>query len=243
MDGSVIYNWCWSSPAHSFSVPSPVGLATLFCSPGFETSLFVASYDSQGYGGGIRPHKTPESVSESYVTTDGQSASLSWNKAPIWGLRPDFHDCQTVAGLLMWGALSDEMTGLSFTSAADPRQGSLSRVQVPWYSWPYYTLSDLRLPFSSPPTSCRVTVEVLEPASSVPYKPSTRTTHRTHLLMYTCLHFCCLTLGMAVFFVFFFACSCTRYPATSYLSSIGLRGNLFIESLPSNGNPYYYIYI
>jgi hypothetical protein len=22
---------------------------------------------------------------ESYVTTDGQSASLSWNKAPIWG--------------------------------------------------------------------------------------------------------------------------------------------------------------
>jgi hypothetical protein len=30
------------------------------------------------------------SESESYVTTDGQSASLSWNKAPIWGIRPDF---------------------------------------------------------------------------------------------------------------------------------------------------------
>jgi hypothetical protein len=44
---------------------------------------------------------------ESYVTTDGQSVSLSWNKAPIWGLRPDFWYCQTVAGLLMWGALSD----------------------------------------------------------------------------------------------------------------------------------------
>jgi hypothetical protein len=27
--------------------------------------------------------------SESYVTTDGQSTILSWNKAPIWGLRPD----------------------------------------------------------------------------------------------------------------------------------------------------------
>jgi hypothetical protein len=26
--------------------------------------------------------------SQSHVTTDGQSASLSWNKAPIWGLRP-----------------------------------------------------------------------------------------------------------------------------------------------------------
>jgi hypothetical protein len=28
--------------------------------------------------------------SESYVTTDGQSASLSWYKPPIRGLRPDF---------------------------------------------------------------------------------------------------------------------------------------------------------
>jgi hypothetical protein len=53
-------------------------------------------------------------VSQSYVTTDGQSASLSWNKAPIWSLRPDFYYCQTIAGLLMWGALSDERTGLSF---------------------------------------------------------------------------------------------------------------------------------
>jgi hypothetical protein len=41
-----------------------------------------------------------------------QSASLSWNKAPIWGLRPDLYYCQTLAGL--WGALSDERTGLSF---------------------------------------------------------------------------------------------------------------------------------
>jgi hypothetical protein len=43
-----------------------------------------------------------------------QSASLSWNKAPIWGLRPDLYYCQTIAGLLKWGALSDERTGLSF---------------------------------------------------------------------------------------------------------------------------------
>jgi hypothetical protein len=33
----------------------------------------------------------PESECESYVTTDGLSASLSWNKAPIWGLRPGFY--------------------------------------------------------------------------------------------------------------------------------------------------------
>jgi hypothetical protein len=58
------------------------------------------------------------SESESYVTTDGQPASLSWNKAPIWGLRSDFNYFLTVAGLLIWGALSDERTGLSFTIAA-----------------------------------------------------------------------------------------------------------------------------
>jgi hypothetical protein len=53
--------------------------------------------------------------SESYISTDGQSARLSWNKEPVWGLPPDFYYYQTVAGLLMWGALSDERTGLSFT--------------------------------------------------------------------------------------------------------------------------------
>jgi hypothetical protein len=46
--------------------------------------------------------------------TDGQLASLSWNKAPIWGLRADLYYCPTVAGFLMWAALSDERTGLSF---------------------------------------------------------------------------------------------------------------------------------
>jgi hypothetical protein len=104
--------------------------------------------------------------SESYVTTDDQSASLSWNKAPIWGLQPDLYYCLTVAGLLIWGALSDERTGLSFTIAAGPHQRSLPRVPVPWESRPYFTVSDLRLPFSSPPTTRRVTVEVFDPAST-----------------------------------------------------------------------------
>jgi hypothetical protein len=38
-----------------FSGPSPVGLMTIFYCLRFETSLFVASYDSQCYGGGIQP--------------------------------------------------------------------------------------------------------------------------------------------------------------------------------------------
>jgi hypothetical protein len=68
------------------------------------------------------------SRAESYVTKDGQSASLSWNKAPIWGLRLDFYHCHTVAGFLMRGALSEERTGLSFTIAAGPHQRSHSQV-------------------------------------------------------------------------------------------------------------------
>jgi hypothetical protein len=75
-------------------------------------------------------NSTADSESESYVTTDGQSASLSWNKAPIWGLRPDLY-CLTVAGFLIWGALSEERTGLSFTIAVGPCQRSHFRVRVP----------------------------------------------------------------------------------------------------------------
>jgi hypothetical protein len=38
-DGSTIYKCFWLSPAHSFSDTSPVGPATIFYSPRFETSL------------------------------------------------------------------------------------------------------------------------------------------------------------------------------------------------------------
>jgi hypothetical protein len=66
-------------------------------------------------------------------------------------------------------------------------QRSLSRAWVPWESRPYFTVSHLRLPFSSHSTTRRVTVEALDPASeggnsfTIPvfsYKLSARTTHR-----------------------------------------------------------------
>jgi hypothetical protein len=60
------------------------------------------------------PTLSISSQSQIYVMTDGQSASLYCNKAPVWGLRPDLYYCRTVAGLLMWGTLSDERMGLSF---------------------------------------------------------------------------------------------------------------------------------
>jgi hypothetical protein len=93
-------------------------------------SLFASFY----YGGDI-----PSELSWVWVwvlcydrRSVGQSASLSWNKAPIWGLRPDIYYCQIVAALLMWGSLSDERMGMPFTIAAGPRQRSHSGVRVPW---------------------------------------------------------------------------------------------------------------
>jgi hypothetical protein len=87
---------------------------------------------------------TLSSESESYITTGGQSATLSWNQAPIWSSRVRiYYYCQTIAGMLMWDALSDERTGLSFTT--EPRQRSHFRVRVPWDSWQYFTVSDSRL--------------------------------------------------------------------------------------------------
>jgi hypothetical protein len=64
----------------------------------------------------------------------------------ILGPRPDLYFCHRVAGVLMWGALSDERTGLSLTFAAGPHQCSHFRVRVPRVPWPYFTVSDSRLP-------------------------------------------------------------------------------------------------
>jgi hypothetical protein len=56
----------------------------------------------------------------SYFTTDGRSVSMSWYRAPLWDLQPDIiTSCWNVAvwnlRSCIWGALSDERTGLQFT--------------------------------------------------------------------------------------------------------------------------------
>jgi hypothetical protein len=75
---------------------------------------------------------------ETYVTTDGQSAILSWNKAAIWGLRPDFYYRQTVAGLLMWGAFSDE-DGAVVYNCCWPYQRSHSGLATIFYCLRFVT--------------------------------------------------------------------------------------------------------
>jgi hypothetical protein len=114
-----------------------------------------------------------------WKAADGQSVSLGVEPPSgahdqifitLWQLRSCF--C---------GAPS--LSRMSFVYAAGPCRRSLFRVRVPWNSRPYFTVSDLRLSFSSPPTTRRVTVEVFNPGStrvnsctSCPHNHSARTT-------------------------------------------------------------------
>jgi hypothetical protein len=101
---------------------------------------------------------------ESYASTDGHSASLSRNEASICGSQPDFYYCQTVAvflcGRSLWGEDGFVVYNCCWCSAAQSFSGS-----SPVDSRPYFTVSDSRLPFSSPPTT-RMEVEVLDPTST-----------------------------------------------------------------------------
>jgi hypothetical protein len=103
----------------------------------------VASYDSHGCGGGIRPR--PQ-VKVKVTLQPTVSRPVCMVTSTHLGLTTIFCYCQTVAGLLMWGAFSDERMGLPFTIAAGPREWSHSWVRVPRNSWPYFTVSDSRRP-------------------------------------------------------------------------------------------------
>jgi hypothetical protein len=51
----------------------------------------------------ITAHSHESSQSQSHIATDGQPASLSWNKAPIWSLRPDLYYLGDSYGLVLVG--------------------------------------------------------------------------------------------------------------------------------------------
>jgi hypothetical protein len=100
------------------------------------------------------------SLSQTCVTTDDQPTSLSWCQAPIWGPWPGLYYCQTVAGLLMWDALRNEMTGLYFNISVGPCQCNcwethdnilLSRIRDSHRHWVTFALPPVahRAPWSS----------------------------------------------------------------------------------------------
>jgi hypothetical protein len=115
----------------------------------------LLGYDTVFWSG----RSVPMSLSLMLRPTVGRPVCLGV-KHPSGAYDQIFITCVTVTGLFLWGALSDEMSGLSSVYAAGPCQRSLSRVRVPWDLRPYFTVSHMRLPFSSPPTTRRVAVEV-----------------------------------------------------------------------------------
>jgi hypothetical protein len=80
---------------------------------------------------GVPTGKNPEDSSQASV------------EATHWDSWPDIYYCLTVTVLFLWGALSDERTDLSFVYVTGHCQRSLSRVQVPWDSQPYFTVIDI----------------------------------------------------------------------------------------------------
>jgi hypothetical protein len=95
----------------------------------------------------LPPHESSssESQSQSHIATDGQSISKSWCRAPsaahdqifitFWHLRPCFSGAPSLTR--GWVCLLYML------------------LRVSWDSWPYFTVSDLRLSFSSPPKTRR----------------------------------------------------------------------------------------
>jgi hypothetical protein len=81
-----------------------------------------------------------ESESESYVTIDGQSVSLSWNKAPIWHLRPHFYYCHTVAGLLIWDTVWREDRSVVYNCCWSSPAQSFSGPSLGWLVTIFYCL-------------------------------------------------------------------------------------------------------
>jgi hypothetical protein len=166
------------------------------------------------------------SKSKSKSKSKSHSVSKSWCRAPsgahgqtlitLWQLRSCF------VGRPLW---REDGSGLSFVYAAGPCHRSLSRIRVPWDSRPYFTVSDLRLPFSSPPTTRRVTVEVFDPASTrrrLPFwsPPTYKSTRRTeyNLLIQQCLCPC--------------VCICCRGNVIKYKIIVFLIYILTFECIP-----------
>jgi hypothetical protein len=114
----------WPSFTVSYSrFPQSEGPGPIFISPWNRVSrlyplalcsLFVASYVSQGYGGGILPHLHTGILIWVWVILRSVGQSVLEQSTHL-GLTTRFLLLSDHCGFFIWGALSDERTGLSFT--------------------------------------------------------------------------------------------------------------------------------
>jgi hypothetical protein len=132
-----------------------------------------------------------QSQSQSHIATDGRSISKSWCRAQICITLWQLWSCCSETPSMTRGRGCLLYMPLVLASAVFYGSESL------WTR--HYILLSQRLPFSSPPTTRRVTVEVLDPASTrvnllssklfSAYKPSTQTAQKTPFLCW-CIHCC-----------------------------------------------------
>jgi hypothetical protein len=146
-------------------------------------------------------------------------------KHPFGAYDQIFMTCVTVTVLFLWGALSDERSGLPFVCAAGPCQRSLSRVRVPWDSQPYFLshiwdfpfrrllrLAGSRWRYSTPPP------HGYELQADSCYTTAARTTQKTQF-------YCCVAQTTQK----------TSHVVCKYcwsVTSLRLRGSVFTEPLP-----------
>jgi hypothetical protein len=82
---TLFYCLIWDSPSLEGQVSVFISARNIMARLHFRAlgSLFVASYDSQGYVEGINPPPHGQSRSQTHITTDSQSVGPSWCQAPI----------------------------------------------------------------------------------------------------------------------------------------------------------------
>jgi hypothetical protein len=90
----------------------------------------------------------------SHITTDGQSASLSWYQAPHVRLMTRFLLLSDHCGFVDMGRPLWREDGSVVYNCCCLCQRSHSQVRVPRDSWPHFTVSDLRLPKPGGPGPC-----------------------------------------------------------------------------------------
>jgi hypothetical protein len=131
----------------------------LFCCDEWRTKIFCSHLELSWRTSASRLNLKKFS----HIVTDGQSVSKYWCRAPsgahdqifvtVWQLRSCFRGAPS---------LTRGRVCLFYMLWPLPAQSFLG----PSPLGPYFTVSDLRVPFSSPPTTRRVTVEVFDPAST-----------------------------------------------------------------------------